>query len=252
MLHTRRAYLGRFMRHLNGVCAQTFNRRHGLVGHVLQGRFKAILADRDAYLLALYRYVERNPVAARIVKEPGDWAWSSYRAHTTQSIAPDWLDVDGLHAYVLGRELRHVADRREAGRRYASLVADSADADASIWQRGLTQQIYLGDEAFVARMQAKLGAASLQSREVPRAQRKQPGTLADCLRRHGGEPRCRAGAGLPRTRVDDERDGAGAGAFGIARQPDHRGGAGGGACRRPRALESRSRHFPSQQCFDGL
>jgi REP element-mobilizing transposase RayT len=187
VLHTRRANLGRFMRHLNGVYAQTFNRRHGLVGHVLQGRFKAILVDRDAYLLALCRYVERNPVAARIVKEPGDWAWSSYRAHTTQSIAPDWLDVDGLHAYVLGHELRHVADRREAGRRYASLVADSADVDASIWQRGLTQQIYLGDEAFVARMQAKQGAAGLQSREVPRAQRKQPGTLADCLRRHGGD-----------------------------------------------------------------
>ncbi len=87
----------------------------------------------------------------------------------------------------VGDELRHVADRREAGRRYASLVADSADADASIWQRGLTQQVYLGDEAFVARMQAKLGAAALQSREVPRAQRKQPGTLADCLRRHGGD-----------------------------------------------------------------
>jgi hypothetical protein len=39
------------MRHVNGVYTQTFNRRHSLVGHVLQGRFKAILVDRDAYLL---------------------------------------------------------------------------------------------------------------------------------------------------------------------------------------------------------
>jgi putative transposase len=64
VLHTRQANLSRLMRHVNGVYTQAFNRRHGLVGHLFQGRFKAILVDRDAHLLALCRYVERNPVAA--------------------------------------------------------------------------------------------------------------------------------------------------------------------------------------------
>jgi putative transposase len=64
VLHTRSANLSKLMRHVNGVYTQRFNRRHGLSGHLLQGRFKAILVDRDAYLLALCRYVERNPVAA--------------------------------------------------------------------------------------------------------------------------------------------------------------------------------------------
>ncbi|MGQ0591576.1 MAG: addiction module toxin RelE, partial [Gammaproteobacteria bacterium] len=41
--------LGRGMRRLNGVYTQAFNRRHGLVGHVLQGRYQAIVVDRDAY-----------------------------------------------------------------------------------------------------------------------------------------------------------------------------------------------------------
>jgi putative transposase len=51
VVHTRSAKLSLLMRHINGVYSQRFNRRHGLVGHVLQGRFKAILVDRDAYLL---------------------------------------------------------------------------------------------------------------------------------------------------------------------------------------------------------
>jgi hypothetical protein len=57
VMHTGQANLPRAMRHINGVYTQQFNWRHGLVGHVFQGRFQAILVDRDAYLLALCRYV---------------------------------------------------------------------------------------------------------------------------------------------------------------------------------------------------
>lgn len=61
------------MRHVNGVYTQVFNRRHGKVGHLFQGRFKAILVDRDAYLLEVCRYVELNPVRAGMVGEPAAW-----------------------------------------------------------------------------------------------------------------------------------------------------------------------------------
>ena len=88
VLHTRAANLSRLMRHLNGVYTQAFNRRHGLVGHLFQGRFKAILVDQESYLLALCRYVARNPVAAALVARPGDWAWSSCQAHLCQVPAP--------------------------------------------------------------------------------------------------------------------------------------------------------------------
>jgi hypothetical protein len=58
------------MRHINGVYAHAFNRRHRKVGHLFQGRFKAILVDRDAYLLEVCRYVDLNPVRARTVRKP--------------------------------------------------------------------------------------------------------------------------------------------------------------------------------------
>ena len=70
VLHTRQANLSALMRQVNGVYTQAFNRRHAKVGHLPQGRFKAILVDRDAYLLEVCRYVELNPVRAGMVYEP--------------------------------------------------------------------------------------------------------------------------------------------------------------------------------------
>ena len=86
----------------DGVYTQRFNHRHGLVGHLFQGRYKAILIDRDAYLLALCRYFERNPVAAGLVAAADDWVWSSCRAHLGNATPPAWLDCDGLHGYLAG------------------------------------------------------------------------------------------------------------------------------------------------------
>ena len=125
VLHTRRANLSRLMRHLNGVYTQAFNRRHGLSGHLFQGRFKAILVDRDAYLLALCRYVERNPVAAGLVAQADQWPWSSCRAHVGLAATPPWLDSDGLHGYLLGRPVDRARDRRRAGQRCAALLAEA-------------------------------------------------------------------------------------------------------------------------------
>ena len=179
VLHTRQAKLSRLMRHVNGVYTQDFNRRHGKVGHLFQGRFKAILVDRAAYLLTLCRYVELNPVRARMVAAVGDWPWSSYRAHVGLAPAPPWLDSAGLHAYVLGRELRSEAEQRRAATKYAALVANAPEK--SPWEEALRQQIYLGDDAFVERMQAHAEPARVHARETPRAHRSRPLTLAQWL-----------------------------------------------------------------------
>ncbi|MBK8018160.1 MAG: transposase [Betaproteobacteria bacterium] len=180
VLHTRQANLSRLMRHLNGVYTQYFNRRHDLVGHLFQGRFKAILVDRDAYLLSLCRYVERNPVAAKKVRSAGDWEWSSYRAHVGDAQPPVWLDTDGLHGYLLERAPESARDRVAAGRKYALLVEKFAEQDAGLWKDGLRQQIFLGSERFVDRMRGMLStppAGSGTRREVPRAQRARPRQL---------------------------------------------------------------------------
>jgi REP element-mobilizing transposase RayT len=169
VLHTRQGNLSLLMRHLNGVYTQAYNRRHGVVGHLLQGRFKAILVDRDAYLLTLCRYVELNPVRAKLCKTAQDWAWSSYRAHAGLAVTPDWLDSDSLHGYLLGHDVRSAHDREQAAGRYAALVDSSPDLQ--IWAEGLRQQIFLGDENFVLHMQALMAAPRVADKNIPKPQR---------------------------------------------------------------------------------
>lgn len=169
VLHTRQANLSLLMRHINGVYTQSFNRRHGKVGHLFQGRFKAILVDRDAYLLEVCRYVELNPVRAQMVAAPGEWPWSSYLAHVDETMPPPWLDTAGLHSYLLGREAKTAADRRRAAAHYTSLVA--AGRDEALWNEALRQQIFLGDDDFVARMLALTEPSRAQAVDVPRTQR---------------------------------------------------------------------------------
>ncbi len=86
LLETPESNLVTGMRRLNGVYTQTFNRRHGLVGHVMQGRYKCILVGREAYLLELARYIVLNPVRAGMVSAAQEWAWSSCRA--TAGVVP--------------------------------------------------------------------------------------------------------------------------------------------------------------------
>ena len=95
VIETPDGNLSKGMRQLNGVYTQYSNRRHRRVGHLFQGRYKAILVDGDSYLLELGRYVVLNPVRAGMVKEPGEWPWSSYLAMVGKQPSPPWLETDG-------------------------------------------------------------------------------------------------------------------------------------------------------------
>ena len=98
--------LSRGLQQLNGVFAQTFNRRHGFVGHLFQGRFHSVRVETDSHLLELARYLPLNPVRARLCDEPADWPWSSYRAMLGISRPAPFLAVDrvlGLFALDPGR-----------------------------------------------------------------------------------------------------------------------------------------------------
>lgn len=123
------------MRQLNGVYTQASNRHHRRVGHLFQGRFKAILVDSDAYLLELTRYVVLNPVRAGMVETPDEWAWSSYRATVGLTAPAAWLAVDSL--------LAAFAEQRSlAQSRYAQFVAEGIQADTP-W-RQIKGQVFLG------------------------------------------------------------------------------------------------------------
>lgn len=169
VLRTRRGNLSQLMRQLNGVYTQLYNRRHRKVGHLFQGRFKGILVDENAYLLEVCRYVDLNPVRARIIRDPGKWVWSSYRAHTGQASPPAWLDTAAVHAYLLGRNAQTGADQRKAAARYVALVA--AGKGVKLWEDALAKQMFLGDADFIDRMQALIEPSRSDSKEIPKYQR---------------------------------------------------------------------------------
>jgi REP element-mobilizing transposase RayT len=169
MIQTPDGNLSKGMRQLNGVYTQTSNRRHKRVGHLFQGRFKAILVDSDTYLLELTRYVVLNPVRAGMVKKPEDWSWSSYRSSVGLEPAAPWLEVDGLLAQFGKR-------RSLAQQRYSQFVSEGINGN-SPWLN-LKGQVFLGDDQFVERMQAHIQPVN-DVVQIPLAQRRRaPPSLA--------------------------------------------------------------------------
>lgn len=162
LIETPEANLAQGMRQLNGVYTQRFNRTHGRIGHVFQGRYKAILVERDSYLLELARYVVLNPLRAQMVRKLETWPWSSYLATCGQADSPDWLQTDWI--------LAQFGQRRGASvSKYVAFVHEGARLP-SVWAQ-LQGQIYLGSEKFVQKMQALIEQKpSLE--EIPRAQRR--------------------------------------------------------------------------------
>lgn len=139
LIETQDANLSLGMRQLNGVYTQRFNRRHKTVGHVYQGRFKAILVQKDSYLLELCRYIVLNPVRAGIVKDPQEWIWSSYLATIAKTPALPWLSRD----WILNQ---FDSSYRKAVKKYRAFVLDGIEKK-SPWNL-LRGQIYLGSEEF--------------------------------------------------------------------------------------------------------
>ena len=164
VLETPEPTLCKGMRQLNGVYTQDFNRRHRKSGHVFQGRYTAIVVDKDKYLLELARYVVLNPVRAAMVKSPGQWPWSSYRATIGKTPTPPWLNIDFLLAQFSAR-------KGEARERYVRFVAEGRE-QPTIWTQ-LRGQIYLGDEAFIKKLHQRHRPDD-RLKEIPRAQRRAP------------------------------------------------------------------------------
>jgi len=162
LIETPDGNLSRGMRQLNGVYTQRFNRRHGRTGHVFQGRYKAILVDKNDYLLELARYIVLNPVRAQMVRSAKDWGWSSYRTTAGQAKGPEWLHTEWLLA-AFGRRKGKAMDA------YRRFVAEGRN-QPSPWQ-GLRNQVYLGDGRFVEQMQRRIDKEKVLS-EVPMTQRR--------------------------------------------------------------------------------
>jgi len=155
LIETPEPNLGRGMGRLNMRYSQWFGRRHGRPGHLFRGRYKAIIFEKERWLLPLARHVATNPVRTRSVNRVDQWRWSSYRALAGLEECPAWLTA--------GRVLeRFDGDRRAAWRDYVEAGLDAP----SPWNE-LRAGHYLGGEEFLRRLKSTIGGRSLD--QVPSA-----------------------------------------------------------------------------------
>jgi putative transposase len=162
LMETVRSTLSRGMHSLNARYSQHFNRRYERCGHLFEGRFKAIVVQKQAHLLELHRYIVLNPVRAEIVRRPDDWPWSNYRATSGAIATPSWLDVGSTLALfssfgsgATGAYVRFVAE---------GMAQPGSPLDS------VRRQIYLGDRRFLAEMSER-AEKDRRSLEIPALQR---------------------------------------------------------------------------------
>ncbi len=144
--------LSKIMQGLQQSFTLYYNKRYGKSGHLFQGRYKAILCDRDAYLLELVRYIHLNSVRAGIVKRPEDYPWSSHRKYLTGRSLP-WLDVEMLLGMLAETKKKALSRYRD----FIHAVLDNGSAEDFYQVR---EQRYLGDDRFVAKTEKRLSSES--------------------------------------------------------------------------------------------
>jgi len=162
LIETPDGNLSQGMRQLNGVYTQRSNHNHNRVGHVFQGRYKAILVQKETYLLELARYIVLNPVRARMVGEANNWPWNSYLDTAGFRPAPEWLSTDWILA-AFGKR------KSSAQLKYQDFVV-AGKGQPTPWEH-LRNQVFLGSEEFVSGLQKKIEADKDLS-EIPRSQRR--------------------------------------------------------------------------------
>ena len=161
VIETPEGNLSKGMRELNGLYTMRFNRRHNTVGHIFQGRYKAILIQKESHLLEVCRYVVLNPVRAKRASSPEQWRWSSYRGTAGMGLSHSCLTTD----WVLGQ---FGVKRREAGRKYRVFVRHGIGRQ-SIWDDVRGQSI-LGDGNFAMKLIDYLKGYE-DIKEIPKGQR---------------------------------------------------------------------------------
>jgi REP element-mobilizing transposase RayT len=161
VIETPDGNLSKGMRQLNGVYTQALNKRHRRVGHIFQGRFKAILVQKDSHFLEVCRYVVLNPVRAKTVSQPHQWKWSSYRATAGSTQPHQCLAVDEI--------LSHFGRGKAAAQRKYGEFVQAGTASPSIWG-DLEAQSLLGVEGFAAGLRHHV-TGKQRIREIPKGQR---------------------------------------------------------------------------------
>ena len=146
------ADLSRFLKQVFLAYYSLFRNKHDYVGHLVQGRFKSIVIDTEGYLIQCGKYIELNPVRAKIVTNPGDYEFSSYRYYVEGLYDPLITPDPGFAGLGKDEAARHLAYRR--------LVID----EEMVSSEKLRSHLYLGSEVFIKRMENEFGIRNVAPR----------------------------------------------------------------------------------------
>ncbi|GAB4335763.1 MAG: transposase [Candidatus Abyssubacteria bacterium] len=167
LIQTLKANLAEFMRHFNVSYTGAFNHRHGRSGHLYQGRYHAVVIERDSYLLELSRYIHLNP--ARVKDEVGEklatlqtFPWSSYKGYVSARQRKPFLDYCDILDFFGG-------DNQEGRRRYAAFVREGITEDIPNPLKEAVGGIILGCQEF---------ADAIRSHYLEKPAREQPAVRA--------------------------------------------------------------------------
>jgi REP element-mobilizing transposase RayT len=172
VIQTVHANLSEFMRHFNISYTAAFNRRHRRSGHLYQGRYHAILIEKDSYLLEVSRYLHLNPVriksiATKSAEEKSrllsKYRWSSHRGYVSVRQRREFVDYAQVLDYFGG-------DNARGRRRYAVFVKKGVEADVTSPFKEVVGQLILGGEEFVECIRKRFLGKDEDRRERPAVQ----------------------------------------------------------------------------------
>ena len=166
IIETPKANLSEFMRHFNIAYTGAYNRRHKRVGHLYQGRYKAILVDKDSYLLELSRYLHLNPIRIKRSREHNyqeqvkaleRYTWSSLDGYTDVKKKIPWMTYDQVLNQVGGSRTK-----------YKEFVKEGMKTGYRTPWDDVEGQMVLGDKGFLQKLKGKWEKAASR-REQPSA-----------------------------------------------------------------------------------
>lgn len=139
--------LSKIMQGINQTYTMYFNRRYRTVGHLFQGRYKAILCDKEAYLLGLLKYIHQNPLRAKLVERLDHHPWSSHHAYTGKNNPLSLVETDQV--------LRMFSENKGRSRsKYREFMAEKETLNKVSVYATVDQRLK-GDERFIEAVQQK-------------------------------------------------------------------------------------------------
>lgn len=144
LLETGTTPLSKILQGIQFTYTQYYNRRYRTVGHLFQGRYKAILCDRDAYLLELVRYIHLNPARLKNPANLATYRWSSH---------PAYLGSKGPVAVETKLVLSQLGtSAKQASKAYREFIDDGRGLGHEARYYETVDQRFLGDETFIERV----------------------------------------------------------------------------------------------------